>query len=55
MEGGVNLTEQLTTVFSGLAADLIPALVAIAGVAIGVYAIILGFRFAKKIFSQVAR
>ncbi len=52
---GTELTTQLTTVFSGLAADLIPALVSIAGVAIGVYAIILGFKFAKRIFSQVAR
>lgn len=54
MEGGT-VNTAIETAFTGLAADLGATMGTIAVAAIGVYAIILGFRFAKKIFNQVAK
>lgn len=45
----------VTTAFTGLKADIITVLGAVAGLAVGVMAVFLGWKFGKKIFNSVAK
>ncbi|MHB8308786.1 MAG: hypothetical protein ACYDDH_12035 [Candidatus Desulforudaceae bacterium] len=45
----------VTTEFTTFAAELVPALIAIAGVGIGILTVFLAFRYGKAIFKSVAK
>lgn len=48
-------TSQITAQFTNTASDIIPIIIGVLGAGLGVFAIFVGIRLAKKMFSTVAK
>jgi len=49
-----DVQEQITTQFSSIGADVIGIIVPIIGVGLGIFAVIMGIKYGKKMFKTVA-